>query len=255
MMKQEMTRMNKKNKQVKNIIQVGIITIMSLAAAFPVFRNISGHDLRLDGKEPSAIYTYNSVNLQDIVSEDIDVYLENLEAAQNGEIIEPASTGYAAEATTEIKPYMSYIPDAYDPDLLFKDVEKHLTDARPEEFSDPYIYEEALNYSEQGYKLINSEYAIKYYGQGLGFGDYAFTNGFSFKDSPEDEFFVFDIVKATQEEFDAYLEEFKEGRTLVDYYDCEEYTSMRTSESEPYYEITYYKDKEILIQETYFMYN
>ena len=59
----------------------------------------------------------------------------------------------------------------------------------------------------------------------------------------------------TAQEALGYLEEFKEGRTLVDYYDCEEYTSMRTSESEPYYEITYYKDKEILIQETYFMYN
>ena len=150
--------MKKNNKRIKSILQVGVITILSFAAAFPVLRNINGHDLRLNGKESSTIYAYNAANLADIVS---------------------ASSSDAGKSTAEVKPYMSYIPDVYDPDLNFKDIEKHLTDASPDEFSDPYIIEDAKFYSEQGYKLINSEYAVKYYGQGIGIGDYAFTNGFS----------------------------------------------------------------------------
>ena len=225
-------------KRINTIIGIGAATIISITAAIPVFRNVHGRELDLNGKESCSIYAYNETNIADIVTD---------ETAQ--------STTATAAATEEPKaekyPYMSYIPDVYDPDMSYEEVEKHLTNESIDAFEDPYIREEAEQYSE--YKLINAEYAVKYYGQGFGFGDYAFTNGFSFKDNPDDTWFVFDIVKSSQEDFDAFMEEFTKDNIIEEYNETDKYISFCTDSSQgTYYEITFYKDKELLCRETYF---
>ena len=154
------------------------------------------------------------------------------------------------------KQYMSYIPDIYDPDVNYEDIAEHLTDESPNAFRDPYISQKARFYSSEpyNYHLVNAEYAAKYYGTGIGYGDYVYTEGFSFIIIQEHNHVTFDMVKSTSDEFNAYIEEMTDKYDFVDIEELCESNSIICSFTgeDTRFDILYNYDKELLIQRTIF---
>ena len=154
------------------------------------------------------------------------------------------------------KTYMSYTPDIYDPDVNYEDIAEHLTNESPNSFSDPYIKQKAQYYSSEpyNYNLVNAEYAAKYYGTGIGYGDYLFTEGFSFIINQEHIHITFDIVKSTSDELNDFIEEMTDKYNFIDIEEVTDTNSIICSFTgdNTRFDILYNYDKELLIQRTLF---
>lgn len=154
------------------------------------------------------------------------------------------------------KPYMSYIPEIYDPNINYEDIAEHLTNESPNAFTDPYISQKARFYNGEpyNYKLVNAEYAAKYYSTGIGFGDYLYTEGFSFMIEQEHIHMTYDIVKSTSEEFNSFIEEMTEKYSFIDIEENPGSDSITCSftDNKTRFDILYNYETELLIQRTFF---
>ena len=156
-----------------------------------------------------------------------------------------------AISNPEPEKYMEYVADVYDSDLNPGDIPQHST--IPEDFSDAALREQAQQYYDQGYLLTNIRTELQYWGYGLGFGDYVFTEGFDVYDNLNAEpAFNINVVKATQAEFNAFMGERMDTLSFIEKLEGDGCVSYRLSYGEDIFEITYYADSEILVQEHYF---
>ena len=234
-----MTKKHNKEEQdmkplIKSIIAIGLITLASIAVAIPVFKHVNGDDLDLSGRQKSIVYAYDEGSLTDLVVE------ETSDASEND-----------AEHSKSRRKYMALVADIFDPDLNPDDVP--LYSSVPGDFADPFLKEEAERFYSQGYLLTDKKTEVKYWGYGIGCGNYVFIDGFDVYDSVNDEpAFSIDIVKATQDEFEEFMNEFTKIYSNTEKVEGEETISYIYSGDYCTYEITYYPNKELLIQEFYF---
>ena len=217
----------------KSVLAIGIITLASIAVALPVFKQVDGNNLNISGRQTSIVYAYDEGSLTDLVVE------ESSDASEND----------AAHSKSRRK-YMALVSDIYDPELNPEELPMYT--ATPTEFADPYLREQAERYYSQGYKLTNKKTEVQYWGYGLGCGNYVFIDGFDVYDSVNDSpGFSINVVKATQDEFEEFMNEFSKIYTITDKMEGEENISYIYQSDYCTYEITYYYEKEILVQELY----
>lgn len=182
-----------------------------------------------------------------------DVLTSTPEPRNNNTDILCSYDGIAATAISNPEPekYMEYVADVYDSDLNPGDIPQHST--IPEDFSDAALREQAQRYYDQGYLLTNIRTELQYWGYGLGYGDYVFTEGFDVYDNLNAEpAFNINVVKATLAEFNAFISERMETLSFIEKLEGDRSVSYRLSYGEDIFEITYYIDSEILVQEHYF---
>jgi hypothetical protein len=124
---------------------------------------------------------------------------------------------YDSEEDVSDKKYMTSRDDIFDPDANAADYEAHLKNESANAFDDPVIRDDADTMSFY-YKLSNVKYEAKCKGTGIGFGDYLFTEGFSFTDDWSDDggdcTYTSYTVKCTEDEFKAFLNELTTEKNL-----------------------------------------
>lgn len=197
---------------------LGISTLATFTA-LPSIGGSFGNDTKLSNVSPTGIYASNDETDDD---EDDNSLIR---VKDENEINDEYDSYFIDKVFQEdsLKTYMDYIPDLYDEGLVYDDdFVKHLENEDPDAFEDMYLRELAEFYGEN-HELHNCKYETIAYGSGLGFGDYAFTQGFYFIDDPESPWYMLYFVKATPDEVQAHVDE------LSDYYHM--YDSYKDPES------------------------
>lgn len=151
--------------------------------------------------------------------------------------------------------YMSARSDIYDSNINADDYAAYLHNASPDGFKDPIIREDAASMSSY-YDIRDAKYEAMCYGTGIGFGDYLFTEGYSFTDEYSDDGgdFIYTVytVKCTKNEFKSYLDELKSKNdvTVISEHQYDELVvGLYEGSDKVHYTVQYDSENEVLVQE------
>ena len=216
------------------VILMGIIVVPCLFAWFNIISNWDPFEPESTGRIPVAVATEDEG--AEMLGMNINVGEKFIDAVNGNDMIGWEILNDKDKAIDEV-----YAGNYYAAVVI------------PEDFSDAALREQAQQYYDQGYLLTNIRTELQYWGYGLGFGDYVFTEGFDVYDNLNAEpAFNINVVKATQAEFNAFMGERMDTLSFIEKLEGDGCVSYRLSYGEDIFEITYYADSEILVQEHYF---
>ena len=203
-----------------------ICTLLSVEIAYLIFRPIDSNAVNISGQSDAVIVSTE-------VPQDDDLTRDQSTVATEAVVDTEGGMGYMIDAPGEL-PYKEY---------SWSDTLSHLYSNTPDNYDDEDLREIAKQYYDQGYYLYDNEYQFQSCGWGQGFGDHVFCSGFTVLDKNlgEGMFSIASVMKATEAEFDAYLEEFN-----PEIIEQKEEDGVITI-TDPAYTITYDRNKQIIV--------
>jgi hypothetical protein len=216
----------------KGILGMGILSVAAIGIAIPAYKKVDINDLKVSGQESSIVCAADNNVLA--LGDDTDTVETPTEAVEN------------TEGESKYK-YMEIFPDTFEPTSTWSEAMNGYYTAKPEDYEDEYLRGLAEQYVNDGYFLTDKAFIKNTIGEGSGFGDYGFVVGFQVVDSKDgDNTFCTEVVKATQEEFDLFVEDFFESGEEYEKKEEGNVTEIDYS----CYKLIYDSEKEILIYET-----
>ena len=202
----------------KKIVLAAGMAVTTLALTFGTnqyIKSVNASDLKINGKA--------------IASVD-----RNEETDDKGYVINNSEYEFGPEKLAEVD---------------FDEVEKKASSRKPEDYTDEYIRESAVYYSERGYKLYDNEVYAREAGAVLGYEDgagelYDFIIGFNACDDNNNVY----VVKATPEQFKLFINsQFHIGLSFFpDSKDGSSETYVCNDHCGCVYMLTYDSEKEVL---------
>ena len=219
------------NKKTKAIMIIAITSLVAVGIAAPIFRNIKGEDVEINGKKASIVNVEENELTEEVKVTETKTEAETTETEVKETTAKETTAKETAEDSNDVdetaaaetvdykidykymKKYPEQSSDAYDENFDLSSESSKINNAKPDDFSDPEIKKLAEEYINQGYYLTDEEFIFEsfsnlYNYNSFGIGDYCFVVGFEAVDKTDgDNTESISVLKCTREEFEIFLKE------------------------------------------------